>query len=233
VRAGHESVCGCECVSVRVPLSLCVFARAGLSARVRGCAAASMRMCVFACVFARICVRAFVCVRRSVCARACACARGCACVRSCGCASVFGRSIGKHLCACVCVRARACACVRGTTVCARLGAEWALWGPAVRIARPAAAGRARLRIGATGLRRRARLPQAEPSAAAPSRRDGMRDMGTRRWSTKPAPSTSSAANTAPPPPATRTSGRAAAEVRGPDSVGGLHWVGTTGVLRGY
>ena len=41
-------------------------------------------------------------------------------------------------------------------MCARLGAEWALWGPAVLIARPAAAARARLRIGATGFSCRAR-----------------------------------------------------------------------------
>ncbi len=40
-------------------------------------------------------------------------------------------------------------CVCGTTVCVRLGAEWALRGHAVLIARPAAA-RAWLRSGATG-----------------------------------------------------------------------------------
>ena len=189
-----------------------------------------MRMCVFACVLARICVRAFVCVRRSVCVRACACARVRAGVRSCARARV-GLPFHRQASSRVCVRERACACVRGTTVCARLGAEWALWGPAVLIARPAApaVARARLRIGATGFRCRARLPQAEPSAAAPSRRNGLREMGTRPWSTpSPAPSTSSAA-TAAAPPTTTTSGRAPTEVRGPDSVGGY----TGWVLRGY
>ena len=191
-----------------------------------------MRMCVFACVLARICVRAFVCVRRSVCARACACARVRAGVRSCARARA-GLPFHRQASSRVCVRERACACVRGTTVCARLGAEWALWGPAVQIARPAVA-RARLRIGATGFRCRARLPQAEPSAAAPSRRNGLRDMGTRPWSTpSPAPSTSSAATAAP---TSTTPGRALTEVRGRTrSRGGrgVHWVGTTGVLRGY
>ena len=172
---------GCESVSVRVPLSLCVCSRARgclrASARVRGWAAVSMRMCVFACVLARICVRAFVCVRRSVCACARARVRVRAGVRSCARASV-GLPFHRQASSRVCVRERACACVRGTTVCARLGAEWALWGPAVQIARPAVA-RARLRIGATGFRCRARLPQAEPSAAAPSRRNGLRDIITR------------------------------------------------------
>jgi hypothetical protein len=186
-----------------------------------------MRMCVFACVLAcvlaRIRVRAQVRVRARMRVRACPCMRAFVCACECGravpSASIFARV----------VRERACACVRGTTVWARLGAEWALRGPAVLIARPAAA-RARLRIGATGFRCRARLPQAEPSAAAPSRRDGLRDIGTRPWSTPPAPSTSSAATAAPP--TTTTSGRAPTEVRGrtPSEV---HWVGTTGVLTGY
>ncbi len=224
-------------MSVRVPLRLCVCscARGCLraSVRVRGCAAAWQRPC--GCVCSRACCD-HLCARAGPCARAHALARVSvhACVRvrvrvwAC-------RAIGKHLRASsrMCVRERACACVRGTTVCARLGAEWALWGPAVLIARPAAAARARLRSGATGFRCRARLPQAEPSATAPSRRNGRREKGTRRWSTPPAPSTSSAAKAAAAAPAasptTTTSGRAPTEVRGPDSVGGC----TGWVLRGY
>jgi hypothetical protein len=74
--------------------------------------------------------------------------------------------------------------------------------------------------------------------AARPRPNGPHDLGTRRWSTPPAPSTSSAATTsAPAPPATRTCGSAPTEARGPDSVGGVGRrvprVGTTGGTRGY
>ena len=206
----------CDCP--RASESVRVLARAGLFARVR----ADVRQPPCGCVCLRACLRAFVCVRRSVCARACACARVRAGVRSCARASV-GLPFHRQASSRVCVRERACACVRGTTVCARLGAEWALWGPAVLIARPAVA-RVQLRIGATGFRCRARLPQAEPSAAAPSRRDGLREMGTRPWSTpSPAPSTSSSAGAAP-----TTSGRAPTEVRGRTRSGG----GGGGYTRG-
>ncbi len=79
------------------------------------------------------------------------------------------------------------------------------------------------------------MPQAEPSATAPSRRNGLRVLSTRRWSTPPAPSTSSAA--AATAPSSTTSGRAPTEVRGPDSVGGRSRGCTglvlQGVLRGY
>ncbi len=87
-----------------------------------------MRVCVL--------VRAFVCVCRSVCARTCARARACAFVCACECGfAVPSASVFEHV---LCVGC-ACACVCGTTVCVRLGAEWALRGPAVLIARPAAA----------------------------------------------------------------------------------------------
>ena len=210
-------------------MGACARARGAVCARPHACAGVRQRPC--GCVCLRACLRAFVCVRRSVCARACACARVRAGVRSCARASV-GLPFHRQASSRVCVRERACACVRGTTVCARLGAEWALWGPAVLIAQPAARARVRLRIGATGFRCRARLPQAEPSAAAPSRRNGLREMRTRPWSTpSPAPSTSSAATA--PPPTTTTSGRAPTEVRGPDSVGGAVGGYTRWVLRGY
>jgi hypothetical protein len=121
---------------------------------VRGCAAASMRMCG---VHVRVCVRA--CARIGVRAKVRVCARmrlsvhafvcACECGRAIPSASIFG-----HVWAVV--RVRACACVCGTTVCVRLGAEWALWGHAVLIARSATAARARLRSGATGFRCRAR-----------------------------------------------------------------------------
>jgi hypothetical protein len=169
VRVRATRVCVCESVSVGVSLSpsacACACARgcARVSAGVRGCAASAMRNVWCPCVFVLVFARAFGCVRWCVCARACACARvcsrahararahACACVRSCARACVFCRSFGKHLRACVCV----CACVCGATACVCLGAEWALWGPAVFIARPAAA-RARLRFGAIGFRCRAR-----------------------------------------------------------------------------
>jgi hypothetical protein len=71
-------------------------------------------------------------------------------------------------------------------------------------------------------------PQVEPSATAPSRRNGLRELTTRPWSTpSPAPSTSSAATTAPP--TTRTCGRAPTEVRGRTRSRGVG--GTPRVLR--
>jgi hypothetical protein len=74
-----------------------------------------MRMCGFASNCARICVRAQVhlCVHTRV--RACVCAG----VRLCARASVFCRSIGKHLRA-LCVRG--CEHSAGTTMCVCLGA---------------------------------------------------------------------------------------------------------------
>jgi hypothetical protein len=176
-RATRVCVRVCECR--RISGSVCLRVRAGLCARVceraRVCGslhADVLGPCVRACL--RICVRA----QGRVCART----RVRASVRSCARASVFCRSIGKHLRAmCVCVGVFGCVGMLHDCLCMPRrceGTEWALWGPAVLISRPAAA-RARLRSGATGFRCRARLLQAEPSAAAPSRRNGLRDHRTR------------------------------------------------------
>ncbi len=177
-RAGHESVS----VGASLNLSVCACARgcARASACVRGCVWQRPCGCVgFMCVL----VRAFACVRRSVFACACACARVCLCMRA-------------FVCACECVlpfhwQASSRRCVRGcarvwvgrTTVCVCLGAVGAVVsrrGRAVLIARPAApaAARARLRFGAIGLVITHR-PQVEPSATAPSGRNGLRDLRTR------------------------------------------------------
>jgi hypothetical protein len=166
---------------------------------------------------ARVRVRVRPCARVPVRARVCGSGNGDVCLRAslcdCGrlCVSVYAdvSVMRAFVCACKCVvpfrrqaSPRMCvrvhACVGVWNDCARMhrrcvGAVAARRRPAVLIARPAAA-RARLRFGATGFRCRARLPQVGPSPLAPSRRDGLRDLGTRRWSTPPAPSTSSAAS---------------------------------------
>ncbi len=78
-------------------------------------------------------------------------------------------------------------------------------------------GRARaVAFGATG-RARARRPQVSRGRAAQTRRNGLAlaDLTTRRWSTPPAPSTSSAATAAASTPtSSMPSGRAPTEVRG-------------------
>jgi hypothetical protein len=244
VRAGHESVRVRVCECPRASESVRVRVRAAVGARPRACAAASMRMCVFACVFARICVRAFACAH--LCARAGPCARAYALPR----VSVHAwvrvrmrvwacRSIGKHLR--VCVHERACACVRGTTLCARLGAEWALWGPAVFIARPAAA-RAWLRIGATGFRCRARSAAGRTF----SNRTLTAEWAAREGHTSVVDAVSGAIYVIGGYDGTyyndvwaSTDGGARAGLRRGGALGGYYggyyWVtkGTTGVLRGY
>jgi hypothetical protein len=65
----------------------------------------------------RVLVRAL----RSACARACACTRVCAGVHASARASVFCRSIGKHLRAWVCAGVPGCVCACGTTACVCLG----------------------------------------------------------------------------------------------------------------
>jgi hypothetical protein len=82
--------------------------------------------------------------------------------------------------------------------------------------------RARLPFGAIGFRwlARALWPQVSPGPAAPTRRNGLAECTTRRWSMPPAPSTSSAAAMTAPAasPTSGTFGRAPTDVRGPDCV---------------
>ncbi len=142
VRAGHERVCVCQCVIVRVTLNLsvCSCARGCVraSAGVRGCAEASMRICgVHACL--RECLCAHFCGCVGVYVRVRARARVCPCVLSRARTSVFCvPSATIFACVCGCVR------VCRTTVCVRLGgcvgAAVARRRPAVLMARPAAPG---------------------------------------------------------------------------------------------
>ncbi len=148
------------------------------------------------------------------------------------CFTVPSASISAHVCVCVvgCVERL---CTYASALCGRCGGTAGTGGinslaggralvVSVRCHRPVS---------------RALGPQVSRGDAVPSRRSGLADMGTRPWSTPPAPSTSSAATTATPP--TRTCGRAPTEVRGPDSVGGWsvgyyggYYKGTSGVLWG-
>ncbi len=180
------SVCACECACVRVPLNwsvcACARGRARASACMRRCAAAALRMCgVHACICVSVCAR--ICLRKSVCVRARMRARERvslhACIRSFARASVFSRSIGKHLrerVACACVRA--CVCVRGATwLWGRCGARAGAGGinrPAAGRPRARGCGSVRSALGVARVR-----PQARPGRAVPSRRNGLRDIGTR------------------------------------------------------
>jgi hypothetical protein len=184
---------------------------------------------MFICVFVLICVRARCArARVRVCMRACVSACACLCI-----------SIGLRLRARVCV-ASVCVCserVRAPRRCAR--PPIARRRLAVLMARPApcVGGCARVvAFGATG-GARARRPQVSRGRAARPRRDGLRDLGTRPWSTPPAPSTSSAAKapTISISPTSTTCTRAPTEVRGrtrsgDGSVG--YWVGIQGLLAG-
>jgi hypothetical protein len=148
---------------------------------------------LFARRFARSCARACLPMRVSVRARVCACLL----VRLCA-----------HACT-ACVNEL---CTRAPHGCAR--PPNARRRRAVFKARPAprfAAARAWLRsVRSAGLARV--WPQVSRGRAARPTRIGMRDLGTRPWSTPPAPSTSSAAK-APPAPTSTTSGRAPTKVR--------------------
>jgi hypothetical protein len=161
-----------------------------------------------------VCVFIFVRSRMSV--RACPCAYACLCERMCVCSRV---SIGlRH-------RARVCSeCVRAARRCARPPIAQRRF--AVSIARPAPRVGGRARVVAVGATGRAR-PQVSRGRAARPRRNGLREMGTRPWSTPPAPSTSSAAK-ATPPATSRTCTRAPTEVQ--------RWTrsrgGSRGALRG-
>jgi hypothetical protein len=147
-------------------------------------------------------------------------------VRAIGCGCCI--SVGKHLRA----LARECVqyvcvwlgCVRASVLHAcRCGPFWGNDGSARRRRRPRARGSfSWLRFGAIGRDSRACWPQVEPLALAPPMRDGLRDLRTRRWSTPPAPSTSSAA------PTTRMCGRAPTEVRGRTASEGGGVLGNTG-----
>jgi hypothetical protein len=150
-------------------------------------------------------------------------------------------------CACRCARARARACVRAfwsvgvrlhaqrvDELCARACASQ-LHAPSHRTA--ATCG---MNSSARAVRAWLRSQVPRGRAARPAR-NGLRELPTRRWSTPPAPSTSSAANTAArTTPPSRTCTRARTEVRGPDYVtGDGRWVlagalrGAKEVLRGY
>ncbi len=162
-----------------------------------------------------------VCARVSVCVHLQACARARVCVRVCVplSANVRVRAIPSD-----CTSARVCServcaprrCARPPIARRRL---------AVFIARPAprVGGRARGCVRCDGPVVARVWPQVSPGRAARPARRGPRDIGTRPWSTPPAPSTSSAATTA-----TTTCGRAPTEVRGPDSVEGGGRVGFVG-----
>ncbi len=155
----------------------------------------------------RVCLSDKNCVRNDSCGR----------VRPCVC-----RCLNTH------TRARARARVRASwSVCVRVHAQRVCSARAL----PSHGGDLRyLKLGPRrALRPRARLrsvrpavglarvrPQVSRGRAARPARNGLADMGTRPWSTPPAPSTSSAAKAAPP--TTTTCGRAPTEVRGPDTV---------------
>ncbi len=180
-----------------------------------------------------------------MCARACA--RACACnerVRLCVCSFLCLLSF---VCVCVharCVRAACvgpctrafvstCACVcafPSDCIFARIARRALAVLIAPRAPRVAAAHAWLHLVRSAGLARFG--PQVSRGRAARRRRRGLPDLGTRPWSTPPAPSTSSAATAATKTtaPTSRACGRAPTEVRGPDSVGvvGGYWVGTQG-----
>ncbi len=189
-------MCVCACAS---RVFFCFFC----ALIARPCASLSARVCV------RMCVRCafyggacagFVSLSLRVRARAYVCARGDS--------LWFCRSFGKHLRACV-----ACACAARLRVCA--SALCGRWGGTAATGgiNSSAGGAARPRVRGCGSVRSALgvarvRPQVRRGRAARPARNGLRAMGTRRWSTPPAPSTSSAAatSTAPAPPSTRTCG---------------------------
>ena len=164
-------------------------------------------VCVFACVC--ICVCARISVRERVCAYACVCPGMCAFV----CARV-------HLFLQFCILARVCVCAARGGVGPPMGTG-GIYSSACD-ARTARACVLRWRWPSVGslVRTQARRGRA----VRPARR-GLREMGTRPWSTPPAPSTSSAAAA---PPTTGTCGRAPTEVRDRTRAGDGR-----GVLGGY
>ncbi len=156
---------------------------------------------ISACVCA--CAHVCGCFHSGALARTCACVYACLCERMCGFVRFHRIAIPR-----VCV---ASPCVRPL-----IARRWL----AVFIARPLPriGGRAR---GCVRCDRPvvARVrPQVSRGRAARPARDGLRDLGdlgTRPWSTPPAPSTSSAAGATTAEPSTTTFGRAPTEVRGP------------------
>jgi hypothetical protein len=103
-----------------------------------------------ACVLAWVFVRAFVCVRCSVhvCAGLCACARVCRYMRALECARSYGFAfVSASIFVCVCVQRCVCVCMARLCT-SRLfsGPPVARRRPVVYSARPAARGRARVRV---------------------------------------------------------------------------------------
>ncbi len=159
-------------------------------------------MCVR--VFVRLCACAFVRVRAM---HVCLCVALCACALMCAYALSVCACVGALVSACAWVRAfpsdcifsrvgSTFACVRAAALCApshRTAATCGIHSSAHASRCGRVCGRAGVvAFGATG-RARARRLQGSPGRAAPSRRNGFSDTGTRPWSTPPAPSTSSAA----------------------------------------
>ncbi len=195
-----------------------------MCARARSCACACNERCVCACAFLLVCVHLCACVL--ACMRPCtrAFVSACACVR----ASLPDRIFARVCVVNVFMRSESvCSMSRR---CARPLVERRR--RAVFIARPAPRVGGRARVVSVRFHRpgsRARWPQVSRGRTARPARRGLRETGTRPWSTLPAPSTSSAAATPTAAASTRTCGRAPTEVRGPDSVKG----GGRRVLDGY
>jgi hypothetical protein len=172
-----------------------------------------MSVCVCACARLCVCVHFRACALRA-CARVRACTR--AFVSACACDCAFPSDCN-FLCVCsdrVCV-CLAAACAPPSHARRRLAVFIARPAPRVGVCARVVA------VGETGGARACR-PQVSRGRAARPRRNGLRELTTRPWSTPPAPSTSSAAAT------TATCGRAPTEVRGRTRFGG--WV--DGVLEG-
>ncbi len=114
-------------------------------------------------------------------------------------------------------------------MCARLGAEWALWGPAVLIARPAAGGS---RACAVAVRCRARSAAGRTFSS----RTLKAEWAARAYHTSVVDAVSGAIYVIGGYDGTdyndvwaSTDGGARAGLRR----AGVHWMGTTGVLRGH
>jgi hypothetical protein len=197
-------LCACgprECVSASLRVSACPRETVRVRERPRACAGVWQRPCGcvgFICVLAWVFVRAFVCVRRSVCARACARARAsvhaCVRVRVTLCVLPFHRQASSRMCLCVHAYVERL-CVRASRLGGRFGGTAGTGG-----INSSAGGAGRPRVRGCGAARSAGLyasrPQVSRGRAVPSRRNGLREVTTRRWSAPPAPSTSSAASAA-------------------------------------
>ncbi len=208
----------CVCVRASQPF---LFARA----RVSECACVCVRMCV-CCSFHGGACASFVSVSLCVRARAFVCVRGTLCGFAVPSASIFAHVLR------VCVHARAARLrVYASWLGGRCGRPAATCGP-----NSSAGGAGRPRVRGCGSVRSALgvarvRPQVRRGRAARPARRGLRETGTRRWSTPPAPSTSSAASaeSAGAVATSRTCGSAPTEVRGRTRSGGR----SGGRLGGY